>query len=289
MKIYILPVSKEFQPQGTRRKYPRHNTDDSGVEQDFVRYLNKNPSLVTSDPNSADWHYLPIYWTRYHKHHDHGKYGLGPLQEEVKRRIINDSRTFTICQWDGNPLVDVGETRLFLAARKETAGIDIPILCSPHRIPMIKPAKKYLASFVGRLATHPIRYDMNRQLGKRRDVYVRDRAKGTRFFVKQMLRSYIALCPRGSSCGSFRFYEAMQLGVVPMLIGDVDTRPFKTFVDWDKISLYARSIEEARDILDSHTTAELLQLGQLASEVWREKLTFGKWCRYVVRELEAIS
>jgi hypothetical protein len=104
-----------------------------------------------------------------------------------------------------------------------------------------------------------------------------------------MLRSYIALCPRGYGGSSFRFYEAMQLGVVPLLIGDIDTRPFKPFLDWDHLSLYARSVDKALGVLDSYTTDELLQFGERARRVWKERLTFGKWCRYVFKELETIN
>jgi hypothetical protein len=81
----------------------------------------------------------------------------------------------------------------------------------------------------------------------------------------------------------------MQLGVAPFLIGNIDTRPFKPFLDWDRVSLYARSVDEALGVLDSYTTEELLQFGERAKRVWKERLTFGRWCKYVFKELESIS
>ena len=288
MKIYILPVSPEFQPPARKTVYPKHNKKDYGIEQDFVEYLKRNPRIVTNNPDAADWHYLPIYWTRYHVGHEYGKSGRESLQQEVRKRITDEERTFTICQYADGPLIDLGETTQFLASRQGTKDLDVPLLCYPHKRPLIKPRKRYLASFVGRLATHPIRLDMARSLREREDVDIQDGNKGSAFFVKQMLQSYIALCPRGYGGTSFRFYEAMQLGVVPFLISDIDTRPFKAFLDWDQMSLYAQSVEEARDILDSYTAEELLQLGKLARTVWYQDLAFRKWCRYVLRELETL-
>lgn len=286
MKIHILPVSPGFQPPARKTVYPKHNKKDYGIEQDFVEYLKRNSWIITSNPDAAEWHYLPVYWTRYHVSHDYGKSGQESLQQEVTRRIIDEERTFTICQYAGGPLVDLGDTIQFLASRRETKGFDVPLLSYPHKSPLIKPRKRYLASFVGRLTTHPIRPDMARCLRERGDIDIQDGDKGTRFFVKQMLQSYIALCPRGYGGTSFRFYEAMQLGVVPLLIGDIDTRPFKVFSDWDQISLYARSVEEAKDSLDSYAADGLLRLGKLARTVWYRDLAFGKWCRYVFKELE---
>ena len=315
MKIYVLPLSLEFQPPARKTVYPKHNKKDYGIEQDFIEYLKRNPWIVTTDPDAADWHYLPVYWTRYHVGHNYGKSGRESLQHEVTKQIIDEERTFTICQYADGPLVDLGETTSFLASRRTDEGTDIPLLCSPHRAPLFyrtpffKPPKKYLASFVGRFSTHPIRQEMARSLQDRSDIYVCDgikksrflikraldkyiplwKKRESRFFVRKMLESYIALCPRGYGGASFRFYEAMQLGVVPFLIGDIDTRPFKAFLDWDQMSLYARSVEEARDSLDSYAAEELLRLGKLARAVWYRDLAFGKWCRYVLKELETIS
>jgi hypothetical protein len=283
MKIYILPVHPQFQPQSQPFRYPPHS-EDYGVEQDFLLYLQANQELLSSTPDRADWHYLPIFWTRWHLNHHFGRTGLQELKQEVDRAIIDDSKTFTICQNDDGPIVDTGKITLFLASRKTPNGIDIPLLCSPHQVPAVKPAKKYLASFVGNVATHPIRREMVNHLVHRPDVYLYDGHLSASFFVEKVLESLIALCPRGYGGSSFRFYEVMQLGVVPFLIGDIDTRPFKKFILWDHVSLFTQSVSDVNRILSSLNQHELLSMGNSAAYLWSH-LTYQKWCPFVIREL----
>lgn len=288
MKIYILPVGEEFQPVSQPFRYPAHNKD-YGVEQDFHEYLLKHKELTVQEPTEADWHYLPIYWTRYHLNHDFGKSGLGPLKQEIHKCLIDDNKTFTICQNARGPLVNLGGTTLFLASRQTDQGISIPLVCSPHRVPLFKQSKRYLASFIGLLSTHTIRQEMAEYLKNRDDVFIYDGNKGSRFFVKKILDAYIALCPRGVGGSSFRFFEAMQLGVVPFLIGDIDTRPFKKYINWDKVSFFSTSVSDLNDTLDSLRKSDLLSMGKRAAKLWSEELTYQKWCHYVIRELEEIK
>lgn len=291
MKIYILPTNKKFRPENQSWIYPRHN-DKFGVEQDFLKYLLKNPNLVSSTPENADWHYLDIYWTRWHLEHNQATEGksIEELQEEVDISILNDKKTFTICQYDDGPVVNLGNAIQFLLSRKTTFGFDIPALSSDHRLPFFKPQKKYLASFMGRLGTYPIiREGMHDVLRARDDVFILDGHKSPRFFVRKILQSYIALAPRGYGGSSFRFFEAMQLGVVPFLIGDLDTRPFKKYLPYEEFSFYTNNPSEINAIIDSKTKEELLSMGKKCQKIYKEKLAYQKWCELVIKTLTDIK
>jgi len=288
MKIFILPINKRYIPENQLFKYPQHNMD-YGVEQDFFNFLLKHPEFTVKTPDEADWHYLPVYWTRWHLNHEYGKTGLAELQQAVSESLLDEKKTFTICQYDDGPIVELGSTKIFLASRKTANGIDIPLLCSPHRIPLFKPSKKYLASFIGRSSTYSLRNEMLNEVKKRNDVFIFDGDKGTVFFVRKTLQSKIALCPRGYGGSSFRFFEAMQLGAVPFLIGDIDTRPFKNYIDWEAISFYLPTVEGINTLLDSIDSKKLGQMGQQASKIWAKELTFQQWCKYVIMELNSIE
>jgi hypothetical protein len=127
---------------------------------------------------------------------------------------------------------------------------------------------------------------MARALEHRSDVLIRDGDFGEQVFVETLLSSAVALCPRGYS-GSFRFYEAMQLGVVPLLIHDWDTRPFKRLIDWESCSLYLPSTVGIEEILDKFDEDTLYEMGRRASEVYREHLEYQKWCSHALEELVA--
>lgn len=285
MKIYILNVDRRSQPERQGFAYPRHNRD-FGVEQDFLNFLARTRSSIAAKPDSADWHYLPIFWTRWHLNHDYAQQGIEELQQIVDAALIDDARTFTICQYDDGLLVNLGRTFLFLASRKTEVGVDIPLLCNQHRKPWFNPKKRYLASFVGRLDTHPIRRDMAAALQVRSGVSILEGNLGARAFVRRVLQSHLALAPRGYGGSSFRFFEAMQLGVVPLLLGDIDTRPFKRFLPWEEASIYVKDVAELSGILDGIAKNELIAMGKRAAVLYREHLTYQRWCPYVIRELQ---
>lgn len=304
MKIYILPVDKKFQPEKQANIYPPHN-DDFGVEQDFYKYLLNNKDLLTDNKDEADWHYLPVYWTRWHVNHGYGKEGLGELQKETDKILINSKKTFTICQYDDGPMVDLKGATIFLSSRKVTEGIDIPLLSNVHKSSEGL-NKKYLTSFIGNIGSHSIRPKMADALKNIEGVYIFDSHKKrnflsqklmqiyfsflfgnrTKFFIQKTLQSYVSLCPRGYGGSSFRFFEAMQLGVVPFLVGDIDTRPFKSFIDWDKISFYTNDPKNIVDIIHSVDENKLIEMGKEAKKVYEEKLAYQKWCPLVFEELK---
>lgn len=288
MKIHILKTSHGTRPDTQAFKYPLHNAD-YGVEQDFLDYLQKNRHLTTEDASEACWHYLPIYWTRWHLNHGYGNSGLAELQYQIDSSILDDAKTFTVCQYDDGPLAEVGKTVLFLSSRKAASGIDIPLLSTAHRKPFFRRRKKYLASFTGRLDTHRLRQEMSEALKGRPDVYLYDGNKGPNFFVDAMLHSHLALCPRGYGGSSFRLYEAMQLGTVPLLVGDIDTRPFRKFLAWDRFSFYAPTVAGIGPILDRCNIPDLREMASQAMLTYRADLCFGKWCKFVLKELEELS
>jgi hypothetical protein len=123
-------------------------------------------------------------------------------------------------------------------------------------------------------------------LSGRPDVFIYDGVKSSRYFVRKTLASWIALAPRGYGGSSFRFFEAMQLGVVPLFVGDVDTRPFKHFIAWDSCSFYVSRAAEVLRILEKVSYKELETMGQRAQDVYLNSLAFGRWCDLVVKELE---
>lgn len=298
MKIHILPVPGFLQPQKQAITYPSHNKD-YGIEQDFHVWLKKQKHIIVNDATAADWHYLPVYWTRWHINHNFAanNEGLAELQQETDKIIINDRKTFTISQFDGGTLVNIGKAIVFTGGRTDNAGIDAPILCSPHKKPPLPVKKRYLASFNGAFNTHSIREEMAERFKGDNEILIGG-GLPTRFYKRwfwaknfnlNTMASYIALSPRGTSCNSFRFFEAMQLGTAPCLIGDRDVRPFKKFIPWDQISYYASSLDELADMLKKLDKEEALTKGEKAYKYWKHELFYQKWCKYVIMELEQLS
>jgi len=248
--------------------------------------LGLNSQLLTDNSALADWHYLPVFWTRWNVNHNYAKERLKELESILKTGILDPMKTFTVCQYDDGPIVKIRGMRVFLASRKSNTGEDIPLLSSKHKLPIFSPRKEYLASFMGRLSTHPIRQKMAEKLSGINDIYINDGDIGSNKFVNTVLSSYIVLCPRGYGGSSFRFYETMQLGVVPMLIGNIDTRPFKKYINWDDCSIFVKNPSNIPKILKKYSKEQLIMMGESAKSVWIENLSYLKWCKYVLEELQ---
>jgi hypothetical protein len=293
VKIYILPVNEIIQPSSTWLLYPEHN-DDYDLEQDFLNYLRKNSQLLTENSQEADYHYLPAFWTRWVYNHNWGNDDLDLLQLYVAQAILDDSKTFTVCQ-TSDLKIDLGKKLVFIASRNSdevSNRIDIPLVCRPHSLPAPMFGKKYLASFVGRFNTHPIRQKMVECFENVADTFLVHHSEGTDFFVEKILESYVTLCPRGYGGSSFRFFETMQLGGVPIFIGIPDVRPFKKYINWDECSLYAETPQQAVAVIDDcrkDTQANLLAMGEKGAKLWEEHLCYGKWCDYVIKELHDLQ
>ena len=285
MKILVLKPDSKVRPLKQPFTYPRHN-NDYGVEQNFYDFLMANQYLLTDSIDEADWHYLPVYWTRWHLNHNYGTSGLDELEKMVLDSIIDESKTFTICQYDDGPLINIGQSLQFLASRNSNFGVDIPLLSKKHSRSFFKRSKLYSASFIGRVSTHEVRQQMFACLKNRSDLYLFDGDLGTRSFASVISRSYLALAPRGYGGSSFRMYEAMQLGVAPILIGNIDTRPFQDYLPWEDVSFYCKSVEGVAEIIDQVPKETLIEMGLKAKSFYDKYLAYNKWCMYVLKVLE---
>jgi hypothetical protein len=285
MKIYILPVSDELRPLTQPFLFPKHNLD-YGIEQDFFNFLNENPQYITSSPSEASWHYLPVYWTRWHLNHNYGdEEGVIILSEHLEGVILDDSKTFTVCQYGDGPKISLGGALVYLGSRKIPAGSDAPLLCAAHQKPFFPVRKKFLASFAGRLETHPIRGEMSEILFEKKDIQVISKEIDTRDYINLILGSYSSLAPRGYGGDSFRFYESMQLGVMPILIGDIDVRPFKEQLNWEEMSIYVQNPRDLLQLLIPKNRKLFLSMGRRAHKAFYEKLNYQKWCSLLVNDL----
>lgn len=296
MKIYRIHVGNEFRPNHQDFVWPPQNSQaggDMGVEQDFDNWLLEHHNYLVDNPSRADWIYLPIFWNRYYINNDWGDSGQEALKNEVERHLSYKAPVFTISEADIKclkPYINWGNITIFCSSRRDNNGsIDIPLLCAPHNISNSIPPKRYICSFMGNLRTDGIRMGMAEALAHRVDCKVEHSNVPPDEFARVMMQSYIALCPRGQGAQSYRMYEAMQMGVVPMYISDMDCRPFKKWLDWDIFSLYSPTpyVDEFIDVLKENLNV-LLAMGERAKEIYEEQLNYGKWCKYVIRELESL-
>lgn len=138
-------------------------------------------------------------------------------------------------QYDDGLLVDFPNCIVFSAGGKPDLSIPIPLVSDRHNYTGQRD-KKYLASFMGNVKTHPIREKMVTAFSGNESIFISNGS--VKEFEEVTAQSYFCLCPRGYGKTSFRLYEAMELGAVPVYISDEHWIPFSDKLDWTKFCIF---------------------------------------------------
>jgi hypothetical protein len=160
------------------------------------------------------------------------------------------------------------------------------------------------ANFVGALHTHPIR--------DRLAEYVSDKNYFTKFFLilrkefyghpglgepekkkrkyqlnEAIKKSFITFCPRGTGMNSVRFFEAMSLGRIPILISEHCDLPFKEDINYDEFSFNVSysGFDNISEILDAESE-KLKKMCKIAHKIHQEYFSLTNYPRKLVDYLQ---
>ncbi len=205
--------------------------------------------------------YIPVYWQNlYCENHYRLKqkdYGADPeLQALLDRLLQPDRQYFTVTQADEGHYERL-PSNVYVFGAGGVGSEPIPLASSPHQSHAA--TKNTLACFVGCVETGgpakssgrpsrsswdpdgagaKVRRRMWLALQGRPGYYLKDqRGRNTadvRTFEFVMASAEFALCPRGYGRTSFRLYEAIQMGVIPVYIYDEEGPwlPYEGVLDW---------------------------------------------------------
>jgi hypothetical protein len=282
--IWIADVPEMFQPRQSPFSYPKY-ASDFGIEQDFLSFLRKSYPLTVTSPNKADYVYIPFFWTRYHLKNNYGSSGLQELQAAVNAITALGMPTFTVCQYDDGPLVHLENCRIFLGSRKTQENMDAPLLASRLPSSIVFNDSRFLFNFIGRVDTHPIREELVASLEPLESGFVSSDEVSARHYSKILHQSEITLAPRGYGGSSFRFYEAIQAGSVPWLIGDIDSRPFKHQIEWNDFSLYSKTVSEFLNQFEDLSATRIRLMRLRVNETLKPLFRLGNWNWLLIQEL----
>lgn len=233
---YLIEEFKEFRPEP---KYPVYPPYHSGLylEDYFFNYFCSNDS-------KSDRYYIPVFWTTCYIENN-----IANLQNKLDR-LDSNKKYFTISQHDDAPKERLpANTIKFSAGGNQKGCIPIPLICSP--IPSLKETKKDIfCSFIGSV-THPVRTEMLQNLIDKENYFLKPKYwtpsienEDKDLFLKITSRSIFSLCPRGYGASSFRLYESMQLGSIPVYIyTDEPYIPFSSNLDWSSLAVLINSKE----------------------------------------------
>lgn len=129
-----------------------------------------------------------------------------------------------------------------------TITIPIPLLPEPHYVDESiryrgTRMRKWKISYVGN-KTHSIRKKMQILFENKKECFWQNSADDIQSFEEIMKDSVFALCPRGFGPTSFRMYEAMEYGCIPVYIYTGSPYlPYMDEIDWNELAILCPSTE----------------------------------------------
>lgn len=231
----VFIKDETLRPKSISPVYPPYHTGPYLEEYFFKRW---NEEGIKSQRE-----YIDIFWTNLFCNSAFAGSQYYDIQEKLNSYINQNDKYFTVCQFDDGPFEEFPEDTIIFSAGGNREGdniIPIPLICNQIPESMIQhKEKKLLASFIGS-RTHFIRNDMCKHLRDKDDYIVwaspwnpQVSFDSLEYFIEVTSSSKFGLAPRGYGKQSFRFYEIMQLGVVPVYISDEFYLPWSDELNWN--------------------------------------------------------
>ena len=257
--------------------YPPYHEGDY-LEEYFVKKFKEYGGAATR-------YLIPVNWTAVFNYKV--KEGLGPgtpnhdLRKSLFQSISElnpEMAYFTVSTHDDAPQgVFPENTMHFLAGgnSKTYPQVHIPLISSGFK--QVNDYQKMIfCSFVGS-TTNPIRNATLQHLSGQPGFFIKaynwepeisnDKASE---FKNVMEQSRFALCPRGYGATSYRMYEAIQLGSIPVYVSDKHLLPWANELDWSDFSVVVseKQIAEIPNILKSFSEMEVRNMQRRLREVY---------------------
>lgn len=278
---YLRPYPPKYPP------YPPYSDVSNYMEHYFFNFFKNNLEIF----KQIDREYLPVFWTTLYN--DNIQINV----QEYLDALPRDRKYFTINQHDDGIRYKLPQDTIVFSASENGSGKIVPIPLLTTSIPDDGQVfeKDILCSFVG-TNTHHVRSLLYKQLSGEKDFYFSESSNWSpvvsndKFeeFKNITKRSKFALCPRGNIIQSFRIYEVLQLGSVPIIVTDLFTFPFKEFLDWREFSIIVppSKIDNIKDILQSFTLEEYNDMREKGKEIYDNFFTLEKMCLNIINLLK---
>ncbi|MBD2452895.1 exostosin family protein [Nostoc sp. FACHB-87] len=238
--------------------------------------------------------YLPILFDSFFFHSQVHKYTprqfkyiYSQMLQVLQESIHPDKIYFTILGMYDFPIWDWHNFPKNVLVFSAGGGGDVPIPLLKGSPEFKCPTKEILVSFMGRL-------DGASNSGNvRQKMY--ETLKEVAYFGQGshwrsvMEKSTFTLCPRGLGQTSFRLYEAISVGSIPIYIwDDIEWLPYQDVLDWSEIaiSVNSKDIDKIPDLIKAHSPEDIFRKQQRIAELYLKFFTLEAVCENIVRMLD---
>jgi len=279
--------------------YPSYPPYHEGpyLERYFIDFYIKRRSAF----DSTGYNFLPVCWTDIYLQRG----DLIPVLQNTLDNLDPSLKYFTVSQHDDAPYQKLPPNTLnFSAGGNQPNTIPIPLICSPVKY-HAPPVKDIFCSFVGSITqplpgwgqiSYNLRIKMLNTLTKDSKYVLKPKhwspdigKEQQDLFLQITGRSKFALCPRGYGATSFRLYEAMQLGSVPVYIYYKQPHlPFSDRLDWSKIAILVEqdNIDNIDQILLNIDDIKYNEMQDYIKEIYPNYFTFNGMSESILQTLQ---
>ena len=289
---YQKKVIKETERFRVKARYPVYPPYHDGyyIEEYFYNYFQRIDS---------DRIYIPIYWTNLYCNETHNgeHFDIQTYLDSLDTNL----KYFTVCQHEAAPIEKLPNNTLIFSAsgkihqdNKSNNHISIPLLCSKIKNPKLNKKRDIFCSFVG-AKTHRVRESIYNTYRNDDDFYISmepwspDVPKHKEDEFKDITeRSIFALCPRGDGPTSFRLYETMQLGAIPIYVYDMKWIPYENDINWNDICVFIHESEipHMKDILKNISKERIEYMRIKIKELYNEWFSMDGMSKHITNRLK---
>lgn len=239
----------ELKPTAKFPVYPPYHTGYYLEEYFYHKWLDAG---ITSERK-----YIDIFWTNLWLNNHHVGDEIPDIQSIIDEKLDPNGKYFTITEPHENIKLPK-DTLVFNSGSNREAykSISVPLVCSMIPDVTEKP-KDIFCSFVG-ARTHELREQLFETYKNDSDFVFSQcewSAKVSQerweLFKDITSRSKFVLCPRGTGRTSWRLYEAMQLGAIPVYVSDEYMLPWDDILNWKEfcVLISEKEIPDLKEIL----------------------------------------
>lgn len=282
----MIHTREDLRPVPTYPVYPPYHVGDYIEDHFYKKFIEEKPSLARD--------YIAISWTTlYCQNQD-------PGIQDFLNSLDKSKKYFTVCQHDDAPKHSLPPNTLIFSLSqshrnpKNLNPIPIPATCSRIPLPEFPQDRDIFASFVGSI-THPIRMELY-NLCRTQSNYYFSGQNWNPVIPKSKLdelvhitsRSKFCLCPRGYGNTSFRMYEAMQLGAVPVYISDDFFMPWSDELNWNEfcVIIDSKNLRELPSILNSIPEEKIKEMSDKAKQVYSDYFSLDATYANIIKRLK---
>lgn len=278
---------KNLRPPANYPTYPPYHVGPY-LEEFFYSFYMQHKSKF----DDTGFTLIPIFWTNI--------YNTGINRNLVQYYLdaLPTNNYFTVSQHDDAVREKLPEGTLSFEAGGNGSGIPIPLICSALNGEASPLVKDILCSFVGSINTNPVRERLY-GLYNKTPGFVFDKQEWSpsipvdrlNSFIDITKRSKFSLCPRGYGSQSFRLYEVLQLGSIPVIVYDKEWFPFSDIINWDEftIRVHIDKIKNINEIISNIDPDQQLIMIEKGAKIYKNYFTLDKTARQILRVLQNVK